>query len=264
MKEKSKKSKREIIGVTLVIIGLLLVLVYTIFMIISLNNKHKGEDLLDNVIVDEDDRYVYVSEDFIKKLRELFKNEDIVGYIVFKDADISYPIVQGKNNDEYLRRDISGNYSIGGSIMLDCTRARDFSNLSSVLYGHHMHDGSMFGKLEGSVKDLSKMSSVYVYTEKERLEYKGVSQEILNPYIDDIMYLFTEEKEDFYNYINKIAYDGSLNVKQDSKYLTLITCHYTGIRSKVMRYGLTCEYKEAKKYKVREEKNKNENYIQTR
>ena len=114
MKEKSKKSKREIIGVTLVIIGLLLVLVYTIFMIISLNNKHKGEDLLDNVIVDEDDRYVYVSEDFIKKLRELFKNEDIVGYIVFKDADISYPIVQGKNNDEYLRRDISGNYSIGG------------------------------------------------------------------------------------------------------------------------------------------------------
>lgn len=256
--KKKDKSKLKTAGMIFILLGLVLIAICLVFVLTSQKTKHDGESIKDDIIIDEDDRYVYLSEDFIKKLQKLFKNDNIVGYVVFKDAGISYPIVQGKDNEEYLRWDLYGRYSISGSIMLDYTRKSDFSSLNSVLYGHHMRDGSMFGRLEGSVKDLKKMSSVYVYTRTERIEYKGVSQEILDPDVDDVMYLFTEEKEDFYNYMSKVIYDGEINKEEleeeDSKYLTLVTCHYTGSRSRVLRYGLTCKYKDSKEYKIKEGK----------
>ena len=53
-----------------------------------------------------------------------------------------------KDNKEYLNKDPFGKYSLSGSIFLDSRNNRDFSDSYSVLYGHHMDYGAMFGALD--------------------------------------------------------------------------------------------------------------------
>lgn len=61
---------------------------------------------------------------------------------------IDYPVMQGENNQEYLNLNPYGEYSLSGSIFLDSRNSADFSDDYSLIYGHHMEGGAMFGKLD--------------------------------------------------------------------------------------------------------------------
>lgn len=74
-------------------------------------------------------------------------NPDIVGWLYIPGADISYPVVQGSDNDYYLNRLFDGTRNSSGSIFLDAYCASDFSDRHSIIYGHHMKDMSMFTRL---------------------------------------------------------------------------------------------------------------------
>ena len=79
-------------------------------------------------------------------LRELSK--DVVGWITLDDTMVDYPVLQGKNNFEYLNKDPFGKFSLSGSIFLDSRNASDFSDDYSIIYGHHMSGEYMFGALD--------------------------------------------------------------------------------------------------------------------
>ena len=81
----------------------------------------------------------------IKALQQV--NPDVVGWIYFEDGLISYPILFSGDNEKYLKRNYKGNYMASGSIFLEATSARDFSDLYTQIYGHNMRDLTMFGKL---------------------------------------------------------------------------------------------------------------------
>lgn len=82
-------------------------------------------------------------------LAELMKiNPDVCAWLTVDDTDIDYPVVQGSDNYKYLNTDVKGEFSLSGSIFLDCRNARDFSDSYSLVYGHHMEGGSMFGALD--------------------------------------------------------------------------------------------------------------------
>ncbi|SNU05169.1 sortase B [Lachnospiraceae bacterium] len=74
--------------------------------------------------------------------------EDYVAWITIDDTNIDYPVMQGKNNMEYLNIDPYGEYSLSGSIFLDSRNSADFTDDYSILYGHHMAYGKMFGALD--------------------------------------------------------------------------------------------------------------------
>ena len=71
-----------------------------------------------------------------------------VGWITCADTVIDYPIMQAKDNDYFLRRLPSGEWNIGGSLFLDYRSQSDFLGPLSLIYGHHMNDGSMFTLIE--------------------------------------------------------------------------------------------------------------------
>lgn len=75
-------------------------------------------------------------------------SEDVVAWITVEDTNIDYPVMQGEDNNEYLNTDPFGNYSLAGSIFLDARNASDFSDSYSLIYGHHMEHGAMFGALD--------------------------------------------------------------------------------------------------------------------
>ena len=73
---------------------------------------------------------------------------DSTAWITIDDTNIDYPVMQGITNNDYLNTDPYGNYSLSGSIFLDSRNASDFSDPYSLIYGHHMDHGSMFGALD--------------------------------------------------------------------------------------------------------------------
>ena len=75
-------------------------------------------------------------------------SEEAVGWITLDDTSIDYPVMQGVDNYVYLNKDPYGDYSLAGSIFLDARNASDFSDDYSLIYGHHMSGGYMFGALD--------------------------------------------------------------------------------------------------------------------
>lgn len=71
-------------------------------------------------------------------------NPDLVGWIYIEGTGINYPVVQGADNQYYLKHLFTGEWNSSGCIFLDARNNIDLSDRNSILYGHHMKDGSMF------------------------------------------------------------------------------------------------------------------------
>lgn len=72
----------------------------------------------------------------------------MAAWLTMEDTNIDYPVMQGENNTEYLNKDPFGEYSLSGSIFLDSRNTPDFTDDYSLIYGHHMDGGLMFGALD--------------------------------------------------------------------------------------------------------------------
>lgn len=82
-------------------------------------------------------------------LEELRKsNPDTVGWLEMYGTNINHPVVQGRDNQEYLTKDFYGAYYSGGTLFLDFKNKKDFSDDYNIIHGHHMTNGAMFGDLQ--------------------------------------------------------------------------------------------------------------------
>jgi len=72
-------------------------------------------------------------------------SDDVVGWIYMEDSPINYPVVQGTDNHEYVKKLADGSYNSAGSIFMDYRNTRDLSDRNTIIYGHRMNNGSMFG-----------------------------------------------------------------------------------------------------------------------
>lgn len=90
-------------------------------------------------------RVAPIQVDF-QALRE--KNGDVVAWLYCPDTPINYPVVQAEDNDYYMHRLLDGRKSYPGTLFMDFRNADDFSDWNSVIYGHNMRNGSMFGTLQ--------------------------------------------------------------------------------------------------------------------
>lgn len=73
---------------------------------------------------------------------------EMVAWLTIDGTNIDYPVMQGKDNSHFLNIDPFGAYSLSGSIFLDNRCSADFTDEYSVIYGHHMDYGRMFGGLD--------------------------------------------------------------------------------------------------------------------
>lgn len=81
-------------------------------------------------------------------LEELAKlNPDVLGWIQIDDTHIDQPVVQGEDDMEYINKDAAGEFSLAGAIFLSVQNSKDLSDPVSLIYGHNMDNGGMFGDL---------------------------------------------------------------------------------------------------------------------
>ena len=72
------------------------------------------------------------------------ENGDVFGWIYSKGSQINYPVVQGSDNVFYMDHLYNEEWNPGGAIFMDYRNLPAFESGNSILYGHHMEDGSMF------------------------------------------------------------------------------------------------------------------------
>ncbi len=81
-------------------------------------------------------------------------NADAAAWLYLEGSDIiNYPVMFSGNNSAYLRTSIDKKYALAGSIFLDGSNTPDFTDAHSLVYGHQMRDGSMFGTLQKYKED---------------------------------------------------------------------------------------------------------------
>jgi sortase B len=74
-------------------------------------------------------------------------NPDAVAWLYGPGTPIDYPVMAAEDYDEYLRYLPDGTYNINGSLFLDPSCTEGFPQALTVIYGHHMKSGKMFGTL---------------------------------------------------------------------------------------------------------------------
>lgn len=76
-------------------------------------------------------------------------NPDIIGWIYVEgEKKISYPVLRADDNAYYLHRTFRKENRYAGSIFMDYHNERDWSDPNTIVYGHNMRNGSMFGRLK--------------------------------------------------------------------------------------------------------------------
>ena len=103
-------------------------------------------------------------------LREV--NSDVLGWIVIPGTAISYPLVQGEDNQYYLKHTWKKWTSVVGSIFLECRNSADLSDFNTIIYGHRMNNGSMFASLKYYKKQSYWAQHPYVYITDSSGSYK--------------------------------------------------------------------------------------------
>lgn len=102
-------------------------------------------------------------------------NNDCIGWIYIPSLDLSYPIVQSHDNDEYVRTSFNGEESKFGCIFSDCRVAVPFSQ-KTIIYGHNMKNGSMFHGLFDIEKDPEKHNDVWIYQTNGAISHYNVKE----------------------------------------------------------------------------------------
>lgn len=169
-----------------------------------------------------------------KALQEM--NEDIVGWLQFDSNEISYPLLQGKDNETYLHKMADGSENRAGSIFLDVNCSKDLSDSHTIIYGHNMKDGSMFGKL----KKYKTEENYYeenryftVYTPKQTCRYEIFAWYEV-PEVDFVYQLGFVADDTFEKFVAQILErrerDTGVSAGKEDKIVTLSTCSTTGNR----------------------------------
>ncbi len=157
---------------------------------------------------------------------------DVVGWLYCEDTVINYPVVHCDDNEFYVERLMDGTSSAYGTLISDCRCAADFTSPNTIVYGHHMQDGSMFNclknwrNIDGFLAD---HPSIYLNTPNGNYE-----MQIFSTFVTDTQSMaykaeFSNEEEiqeyiDFL--IEKSLIKTDVDVTPDDHILTLSTCSY--------------------------------------
>lgn len=241
--KEEKKPKKDILRPALRLIAVLLILGAGTYLTTIFWGYHKGNQEYTQLA-----EQVFGEETFIlseKKENELYnsmavlmqKNADMIGWITFENADmeLSYPVMQGEDNQYYLNHTFSGEENSAGSIFMDIINHDSWEDAHTIIYGHNMKNLSMFGKLRNyKTKDFYEGNEFFwIYTENASYRYQIFAYYDVSEYSDVYTVWYTPD-ENFEAMIEKMQrrsyYDTGVEVGVEDKILTLSTCSTEGNR----------------------------------
>ena len=228
---KNKLNKKQIILNILIVIFIIALIVSSVYITKWLIDNRENQKIADKVaeaIIDTTENEETEYKVDFEKLKEI--NKQIVAYLKVNGTNIEYAVVQAKDNNYYLRRNLDKKYNVAGSIFMDYKNKLDGNDKNIVIYGHNIKDGSMFGTLKNILdEEWYNNEENYIIdltTEKEELKYQVFSVYKIK---NEDYYINTEfEKSEFSEFVrtlkNRSIKDFGIEVTENDSILTLSTC----------------------------------------
>lgn len=199
---------------------------------ISFDNPYKDvEKEIPSYPVPTPERLVYPVGPSKQTLEDLkAKNPDFKLWLYIEDTNINYYVLQAADNDFYLHKNINKKYFKAGSLFMDFRNDAEALTGNTIIYGHNMHDQSMFYDLKKFLdKDFFESHPyVYTYSPDEVTVWQVFSARITTT---DEYYIKTSfsSDEQYYEFIEgfklKSLYASDVILTAESDVLTLSTCH---------------------------------------
>lgn len=175
-------------------------------------------------------------KEILAGIAELQKeNPEVIGWIRFDHLELSYPVMQGNDNEYYLKHTFSGEENSAGSIFMEAANSADFNDSHTILYGHNMKNQSMFGSLKQyRTEDFYSGNEFFtIYTVDRVYRYEIFAYYDISMY-GEIYQIGFEPDEKFQELLDGMKkrsyYDTGVAVTSQDKVLTLSTCSTTGNR----------------------------------
>lgn len=213
---------------TLINIFLVIVFLFSSYKIVEKIISYKKADNVYKEIQKIKDKNI---EKNTETLDLSYINKDYRGWLNIDNTNINYPILQGKDNNYYLEKDINKNYLASGSIFLDF-RNNKFNDENTILYGHSMKNDTMFAQLDkfNEKEFFNENNKITILTPKG----KKLTYEVFSAYTTDLKDNYNETnfktENEYRNFLNKIEnksiVKSKLKVTPKDKILTLSTCSY--------------------------------------
>lgn len=189
------------------------------------NESYNEIESDNNLKVSNTSEKIYINEDKLKSI-----NSDYKFWIRIENTKINYPVVQGKDNDYYAIYDFEHKKRKAASIFIDC-RNDIQKDKNIIIYGHNMHDGSMFHDLT-KFKDksfLENNKTIEITMNNIKYIYEIFSVYVTSSSDNYLITAFSSQK-DFMEYVSraksKSLFKNNIEFTSDDKIITLSTCSY--------------------------------------
>ncbi len=178
-----------------------------------------------------DEGALYIQQMDLAALQQV--NPDVFGWIYLPDTQISYPILQGKDNEMYLRTTWDGIANAAGSIFLEAQNRQNFQDHNTIIYGHNMANGTMFGQLHKyhNQEFLDSHPYVYIATGDSIRRYKIFSAYDADIQSDTFRLQFPSQprrQQALDSYLSRSILQADSTPNAEDLILTLSTCTGTG------------------------------------
>lgn len=167
------------------------------------------------------------------------QNDDMVGWISITDTRIDYPVMTCADDTEfYLSHDFYKNSDRHGVPFIDSSYCDICSSDNLIVYGHNMHDGTMFADLNKYTDaDFCKnhpyitFNTIYAeYTYQIIMVFK-IEESDTSKFPYHTITQFNQSSVTVNDYIARAKYYSiwydEQKISDDDKLLTLSTCEYT-------------------------------------
>ena len=248
-KKRKRRSRRSVRSKIRIIISIIMIILLVIIMaaylyiakfVLDANNSEKTTEILSNVEIDESE----VDDDTTERMlqvRELKKeNPDIVGWLEIPNTEISYPVLQGEDNDYYMTHDYKKEYTIDGSLFLDKDYDWEKPSSNLLIYGHNNRGrDTMFAKLlDYKDEDFYVEHPVIRFTtDTEDAEYEIISAFESRVYYKSEKNVFryyyfidAENEEEYNEFVDNAKeaslYDTGKTAEYGDQLITLSTCAF--------------------------------------
>ena len=234
-----KDNKKLILLSYLFLVSLIIIsIIYIVKEFYWKNEAVKETKIVDTIEVDENK----VTKESTKRMIQVKslqqENSDVVGFLEIENTNISYPVVQGKDNEYYMTHNYKREKSKNGAIFLDKDYDWNIPSNNYLIYGHNLNNGTMF-------QELLKYANESYYKNHPTISFTTADEECVYDIIsvfrskvyytsDNVFkyYFFINPKaEEAYNdYIKNIKEISLYNIEQTANYgtqlITLSTCSY--------------------------------------
>lgn len=173
-------------------------------------------------------------------------NPDVGAWIRQEGTAIDFPVVYGSDNAYYLRHTLDGEYSLFGTLFVDCTNNRNFVDKVTVIYGHHFSEygDTMFTSLENYAKQsyYDAHTELNLYTPDGHYKLYPVAGAVKSGSDPYIRTSFLDDA-DFYSYceqefLTQSTFQSQETLSESDRTVLLSTC--TDL-TEDGRYALLCK-----------------------